>query len=373
MENCFESMSALSDLSTGWIWNTRNPTASSPLLVDVGPGEFGPFSCSGDGFVTLRGAGREASLLIATGSTGNAVVAHNCESLEFLDLGFHGGQYGVHWIGKGSASWTNVDIVTLGTNGISYAWFDECDSQVQEKSLHYVHGSRVRNAATASSYTNGWATSCAETWFFGGEILVTLDAVSGLQSTGVEIQQGAVLQTFGTPIRIRATANDPSLTIYAVKLTSTNPEALSPYVGSHRVNAAFHSHGGVLSAQVASAANQSIHAVGIWSDEHAMVHTPATAFVVSGGSSGTTTRISGGGHMTMDVFQWQAGPYPPQSMTESNRITSLNGHDIWVENDCDDTGDCADAGNETHLMIYNAAQCGTSNPWFDTRTGACRQ
>ena len=201
MENCFESMSALSNLSTGWIWSTRNPTSASPLIVDIGPGEFGTFACSGDGYVSLRGAGREHTILRAAGSTGDAVSVQNCDNLSFMDIGFSGGRFGVHWVGRGSASWTNVDMTSTGEAGDSYPWSDECDSEVQEKSLHYIHGSRLRNAATASNFNYGFSTTCAESWIIGSEILVTIDAATGLFAAGVYMQFGAVVQTFGTPIR----------------------------------------------------------------------------------------------------------------------------------------------------------------------------
>src|SRR5688572_15095798 len=46
----------------GWIWTTWMPSAASPLLVDIGPGEFDEFACVNAGNVTLRGAGREQTL-----------------------------------------------------------------------------------------------------------------------------------------------------------------------------------------------------------------------------------------------------------------------------------------------------------------------
>ena len=65
MQNCFESMTALTQRTTGWMWTVRNPSASDKVLVDVGPGQFEAFECQGTtrGWVTLRGAGREATIL----------------------------------------------------------------------------------------------------------------------------------------------------------------------------------------------------------------------------------------------------------------------------------------------------------------------
>jgi hypothetical protein len=68
---------------------------------------------------------------------------------------------------------------------------------------------------------------------------------------------------------------------------------------------------------------------------------------------------------------WQSGTTPPTSTTEDTVIFSSDGQDMFIETDCSGSGDCNGGGNETHLMIYNEAQCG-ENPWFDVVTGACR-
>jgi hypothetical protein len=56
LNNCFTDLPALN----AWIWDTRTPTpsATSPLLIEIGPGTFsGSFSCENKGYVTLRGSG----------------------------------------------------------------------------------------------------------------------------------------------------------------------------------------------------------------------------------------------------------------------------------------------------------------------------
>ena len=69
---------------------------------------------------------------------------------------------------------------------------------------------------------------------------------------------------------------------------------------------------------------------------------------------------------------WQSSAVPPSATTETNVLRSSDGKDIFVETDCSATGNCSAGGNETHLMIYNEAQCGAGNPWFDVVTGSCR-
>lgn len=47
-----------------WLWGTRNPSAASPVLVDIGPGEFTRLDCpSGMGHVTFRGSGQDNTVI----------------------------------------------------------------------------------------------------------------------------------------------------------------------------------------------------------------------------------------------------------------------------------------------------------------------
>jgi hypothetical protein len=153
LKNCFERMEDLTTTgTTGWIWATRQPSAASPLLVDIGPGVFTTFKCNGTGttrgFVTLRGSGREQTILSGT----NGVTVTNCRNLSFMDLGAQGSKYGVLWSGAegGSSSWTNVDLVGLGTSTIgapTAGWADDTCANQTARSVHYIHGSRIRAMA----------------------------------------------------------------------------------------------------------------------------------------------------------------------------------------------------------------------------------
>ena len=49
LRNCFTDSKELTD----WIGITRNPSASSPLLVDIGPGEHGQIACGGNLMFTI--------------------------------------------------------------------------------------------------------------------------------------------------------------------------------------------------------------------------------------------------------------------------------------------------------------------------------
>lgn len=362
MPNCFETMESLSDLATGWIWNTRNPTATSPLLVDIGPGKFGPFHCDGGGFVTLRGSGREVTIIKDAALQG--VEVKNCDDLAFIDLGVHGGQIGARWIGSGFSSWSNTDLVTTGesTSGVHAAWGDDCDYDPAtypnvERSTHYFHGSRARNTGDGHVVTSAFYTQCAENWFFGGEIFVDLQQQSQW-GNAVRITNLGELRTFGTAIRARARGDGHAVGgLYGVLLES-------PFSPSSTI--AFHSHGSIINVSAdAATLDQDVIGVGART-ANSFAHTPGTAFVLKPGGSGTARRIEAqGGAIVQSPFLWQSGSQPPA-------IESQDGSDVFVETDCGAAGDCDGGGSETHLMIYNATACGSADPWFDVVTGSCR-
>ncbi len=368
LENCFESMTELSNLSTGWIWTIRSPapSATAPLLVEIGPGEFETFTCAGGGNVTLRGSGREQTIL--KGTFGADV--DDCERLSFIDLGLHGTNYGVQWLNGGDSSWSNTDLLGLGdvTAYASSGWRDTCDPPFS-KAVHYFHGSRVRVTGTGPiGGSVGFHSSCSENWFFGGEILADV-AVPTNFVTGVKVDIIGDVRTFGTTIRARASAmpNNASLVGVLVSLFA-DPSGLpgSPAPG------AFHAHGSIVNASLSPESTADVSAVGL-EVVGGLAHTPGTAFVVKASGAGVATRVNVGGSGTaLSPFLWQSGPKPPQSPDESTAVFSSDGKDLFVETDCDAAGDCDGGGNETHLMVYNEAECGATDPWFDIVTGRCR-
>jgi len=65
LKNCASTMLEM----LNWVWGARNPSASSPLIIDIGPGEFDSFVCRGTsdnnrkGWVTVRGSGQNNTLI----------------------------------------------------------------------------------------------------------------------------------------------------------------------------------------------------------------------------------------------------------------------------------------------------------------------
>ncbi len=359
LENCFESMSALTTTgSTGWIWQTRIPTATAPLLVDIGPGEFGPFKCTGvsRGNVTLRGSGREQTILKDPAESG--VVVANCKNLSFMDLGAHGGKYGVLWTGSlgGSASWSNVDLVGLGPATAVAGWADDGCADPIVRSVQYFHGSRIRAIGAGTIYTFAFFSRCAESWFFGGELMVDLTQGSTNNAAVLWLDRGFV-EAFGTAIRgrIRGSA------------TLTSGEL----IGAHVVNvnsfsslqATLHSHGSNIGLNTAGASDPTLDVVAINAPDDVVVHSPGTAYALTPGSGGSATRVrAGGASMVEAPFHWSGGTAPPA-------ISSKDGEDLFVETDC--TATSCTGGNEPHLMIYAPNAC-PSDPWWDVATNACR-
>jgi hypothetical protein len=370
LENCFETMAELSGngSTTGWIWTTRQPSASAPLLVDIGPGEFGTFNCAGTGttrgFVTLRGSGREQTILAGTAQ---GVKVTNCKNLSFIDLGAKG-RSGAVWEGSegGSSSWSNVDLVGIGTTGgPSSGWTDQsCDTQTT-RSVHYFHGSRIRAERTAGGpYTWAVYSVCAELWIFGGEI--SLDISGGSTSnnfTSVIRNAGALVEVFGTAIRGKIRGSTTGSALVGVDINNGTGTTLP---------IAFHSHGSNIGLSTAGADSQSFGVIAITAADDVHVHSAGTAYALTPGSSGTVTRIiintSGSGQPDVEApFHWSADTSPPLL---ASSYASKNGEDLFVETDCTSTS-CS-GGTQPHLMIYSTA-CPSSNPWWDVATNACRQ
>lgn len=358
--DCFETMTELSDPDTGWIWNTRVPDASSPLLVDIGPGEFERFDCpDGNGHVTLRGAGREQTILKDT--IGAQIV--NCTRLAFIDLGIHGSRYAVFWQEQGDATWTNVDLFSLPPHTLfNIGWAEACTPVIPPaapKSLQYLFGSRVWAIGRGQALNAAWFGDCSEAWFFGGELLVDVnEATPSIATHGVHLINRADFRAFGTVIRTLVSEYAPS-EVVGVSLQS--PDAI------------FHIHGGIINTSVTAdiGTNPPIDATGLQSQGFA--HTPGTAFVVKASAGGTPTRLktlSGG--TIQSPFLWQPGTQPPAAASETNELVSLPGQDVFVETDCASDGDCDAGGSQTHMMVYNDVECAPADPWFDLVTGRCR-
>jgi hypothetical protein len=356
---CFESVSSLQE----YIWGESGlwPTASTPLTVDVGPGEFGgQIYCNGGGHVTFRGAGRDRSIIKKSGSYLQFAVyiQEGCDALAFQDISVVAETtdgdlgYAVYWAGGGSSSWTDVNLT-----GDAAGWYDfGCggDGTDAPDGKHYFWGSTVAGGRL------GFFAECGETWFYGGEI----DAFAALKGsftnkmTGVWVSHRGEVHLNGAAVRVStAGVSSGSGTAYGVQAgPSGNTFTVPDGYGE------FHSHGSLITVRVSNLS--SVAAVGILLDDDdaagdARAHGHETAYVVSGNSS--SKRLTGSGDFETP-FQWEPSTSPPTA------AGVIDGQDSYVETDCNSSG-CS-SGNSPHLMIYDV-DC-TTTPWFDTVNGACR-
>jgi hypothetical protein len=371
--NCFSDATSL----LNWVWVTRKPSATSPLIVDIGAGVFGlpkQAFCDSAGYVTFRGAGRDNSVLsgggnttlpgdAGTGSTLPVMFINNCANLTFQDLtilsgsrgGVSGSNVGIQWQGGGNSTWTNVGVKTS-----NYAWYDTCGSG-SGLGTHYWFSSKFESSG--ADYNITYSSSCGSSWIYGGEILALADGKGGTSALlAVRADTGGEVEIYGSAVRSIATVNNTGV-------------LWNDFVG-HSGFAAnggkIHMHGGVISVRSENPAiNRSVNGVRSMGAT-GFVHTPDTAFGLLASGTGTANRVreeSGG--TAMSPFTWPAGVNPPMSAGKS--INSANGQDMFVETDCSSTTGCRDTsqGTETHLLIYNNS-CTTAGPWFDIVSRKCR-
>ena len=366
LNNCFTSMSSL----TNWLWTIRNPSSTNPLLVEIGPGSFGGFSCFGNqasprGWITLRGSGQGITKLASTTGQAATVKSDGCTDLVFENLTIsqtHGDGaigYAIQWLNGGQSVWNNVSVEAKASNpGFRTAgWYESgCVDGVTTLPLgkHYWFSSRIQVFARKAANTVGYSTQCpAESWFYGSEIDVVADAStksSVSDVAGVEIGAGEN-QLFGAAIRVRVDKNAPSNVSFS-RFVGVSSQFFGGYSGK------FHMHGGIIAVD-ASASAQSFDVASAMTIDH--FHAFETAFTLKAPTvGGSATRLNGGAKAP---FMWEPAENPPS-------ILSTNGSDTFIETDCSSAG-CQAAGTETHLQIYNDS-CTTDGPWFDSVTGRCR-
>ena len=213
LPNCVESMSFLTDDQSGWLWHLRRPNAFDRVTLQVGPGRFTEtFECPDfeanatgrTGFVSVVGSGR--------GGTVMSAVIQNCEGLDFSSLTLSGPAGGVFWLGGGSATWSDVDI--LGQDAAvteSVGWWDFCAS-VGETSTQRFHGVRIQafgNQPSSTVPSAAYISSCARSTFYGGDLQLRMSRRSNSQTdptgtlfgrSGVASLNGAAtLELYGVP------------------------------------------------------------------------------------------------------------------------------------------------------------------------------
>jgi hypothetical protein len=355
-----ECVETLADLNT-LIWDPTtglNPTASEPLIVDMGPGKFpGAIGCPvGGGQVTFRGAGRDRTILTGPSSptflmAKVTVVVFGCESLGFHDMRIESSDIGIYWVLAGSSSWTDVDVAAT-----NYGWYDAlCNGDATDPpaGVHYFYGSKVEAQQV------GFFGNCGETWFYGSELLARPQGAVGTP-IGLQVSGRADVRVFGSAVRVvTADATSGSGGLAAGVNVGVGPGGYDP-------GGTFHMHGGIISVDASTISGMNARGLFVHSGlGQPSAHTPDTAFALRPGPGGEAIRLDGTGTIR-SPFLWPAGDAPPLGP-----LGSQTGKDLYVETDCDAV-DCT-GGADSHLMIYQESCVGTSGtPWFDVVTGACR-
>lgn len=327
LHNCFTSLPTLNT----WVSDTRKPTATKPLFVDIGPGKFvGAFGCSVSnyaGYVTLQGAGMKNT---AIENAQSPISTTDCVQMRFSDMTLRntGNLFGVRNLG-GSTFWDNVEI-----DGWGYAWFDSAGpgSCGSSRGTHYWFNSRITSRSAASS-TTAYFNACDESWFFGSEITAN-GSVSGALVTPI-VAVGGEVHVYGSVIRALSGAGIASSGMVAVKSDGS---------------ADVHIHGTGIDVLSADANN----ITALSSSNGGKIHADGAAYNLKTGSGGSITRVSGEGHDVHAPYLWSGHATPPN-------ITSLDGADTAVVT--------SETGDTPRLVIYSTA---CPSKWFDVGSNACR-
>jgi hypothetical protein len=320
IDNCFDDLNTLNS----WVWNTRYPSPTSPLKVDVGPGTFtGSFTCNGSGFVTISGAGM-GNTVIQNGSS--PISTTQCVNLVFSDMTLKntGTLFGVRNAG-GTTVWSNIEIIGLG-----YAWFDTPGGCSGAPGTHYWFGSRITAETTASNSATAYFNACDKTWFYGSEITAkgTVGSSTPLVAVGGEVH------VYGSNIRAIPADGASMATVTAVTAANT---------------AEIHIHGTGIDV-ISSAAN---NITALSAENGGSIHANESSYVMKTGSGGLVTRISNSGGNIAAPYQWQVSATPPA-------INSLSGYDTVIYTG---TGD-----GHPHLAVYDSSCAGD---WYDINTSSC--
>ncbi len=329
---CFETTGAL----TTWLWTTRSPlpSAGDEVLVLVEPGSYDPIVCNGQGYVTLRGAGRTKTTFAGTGA---GLSATSCTDLQLQELTLDD----VSWVDSTGGLFEGVDVTSgfaasCTTGSTDTSWFS----------------SRIVVEADAA-VNLGFSASCGTHEFKGGEIQVlgstNTPATSRINSVSLT---GGSLTLVASVVRA-GVGTAPATTAFA----DASP---SPGLGGVFVDgASLKMHGGIINTSAGGNTDTGTNATAIQAANGGTVTAAGTAYNVKKGAGLAYRLRDVTSDSTIDApFLWPSGTQVPD-------VISLDGQDLFVETDL------GGSANESHLLIYNPAFC-TASSWLDAITKTCR-
>ncbi len=342
VNNCFTTTSDLQN----WI-PTRSPQPgpSSPLLVEIGPGQFDGFLCSNLSNVSLRGSGRDKTVLGSTTiSSQIGLTADNCSDLSVQDLEMASPFIAVYWEGTGSSTWTNVDV-----EGGDYGWSETgCTSQ---QSVHRWFSSTIH-----ASYKTAYAVQCSQNWFYGSEIIAAGPGgiENGLRAiTAHSTTYPSEVHVYGSVIRV---IPDPGTTFPTPGSLGGDGTGLVAVVAGQ--NSQIHIHGTGIDVMGNNVSND---IAALIATNGGLIHATQTAFMLNTPAPGQVYRIKNEGGTIMAPYLWE-------NEVLGMPLVSEDGADMTVENQCVGTT-CSTT--QPHLLVYSSS-CTTNGPWFDIGAGKCR-
>lgn len=342
MENCFENMTGALGV-TKWIYARTNPQA---LLIDIGPGTFGGFTCSlkPGGELSFRGAGIDKTII--AGITNNACSNANW-GFSDLTVKVEGTANAVQWLDAGNSSWNNVVLESAGgtswydaggsSNSASGGLSDQpCDPG--EQGTHRFFAVRfITDAATngVEGGSGGFLSRCGDDWLWGSEILFTL-AAGGTGSAIVSNGPASRIHLYGSNVRAEAAS------------AATSGEVTALLVMNH---AEVHSHG----VGIDVIANPGMIATAINASSLSEVHAFESSYFMPPAAGLTLRRVVDGGAQHIHApFAWAQHPEAPV-------IQSVSGADTTVVTNTTD--------GHPHMLIYDTT---CSSNWLDMMTKTCR-
>lgn len=318
-----------------WINTYKHPSATAPLLVQIGPGTFnGSFTCNGWSRVSFKGAGPNQTKIAGVSSAGAAFTGSNCFDLNVQDITFTMATgeailSAISWNRGGSSTWNNVSTEAVAT----YAWTESaCPSDPAQAPVHRWFSSHLQGT------TKAYEVQCSKNWFFGSQV----QTIAG----------GADVSVFYIHTGVNST-NMPEVNMYGGNISMILPAGsmFNSVTAVEAVNNAMvHIHG----TGIDIIGNEKPNVVtGLEALDGAMIHANGAAYNLSTGAGGQIWRISNSAGDLRAPYVWEPSLTPPNVYTE-------NGADTVVV-----TGT---ANGHPHSLVSDNS-CAAR--WYDNTTNAC--
>jgi len=349
LNNCFDNQTALMD----WIKNTRQPSAESSMVVEIGAGTYQRIEwlCKpGEGHVSFRGAGRGRTVFTDSWVLGNAMTFQNCEDLTFDSMTINAKFISVVWAGHGNAVWTDVELLA------EYATWYETPADDRTSGLACPSGVNNEHKFFSSSLiltkpTLGatiYLNNCGVTWFYGSELVF-----DGSNST---------MNNLAIGVKSSGAGHETHLYGSNIRLLSGSDSAINELIAyQSNANGQIHSHG----TGIDLISENSIPITALQVNTGGMIHAAESAYVLKTGANGTVTRIDNNGGEIHAPHLWSKVPNTDgDSATIDTNYVTANGADQAVV-----TAGTSDGF--PHPAIYSD-QCPSTARWYDALDKVCR-